>query len=721
MTSPTTAPTESAPETPDPVLSEGAPAPVAESAPKPPEDPALRASAAPSITYPDGDEDEPPPLFDISKVRETIQRSKVTTREEEEKALQAQLESQARKLAAGKGDAPASAGINHKDFLDDLHDGKVRNFDDIFARFPIGDGEFEVYVERKAPRRFRNKLISGIQRAIKQRMNHHEFAEIYGSGSYLLTVYGPTPSGRLDDLGKVKRRPFTKPVRVDIPDPYDDNPPNPEMAVVATPEFEDDDMLTGRGRRIVGGATDADAHIREVELQHQDAAEERRLRMEEDQRERDERRREEERRRDADIVTRALDAKDEELRHLREELRDLRQQPSREETSVRGVAELLQAVKPEASHSEVNRLTQELSEVKQRSSEELRRADDRHRQELDRVIREKDEALRLERQRADDRIRENNELSHRREQDLRSNMNQRIADEQRQHDRDMQMLRESNMMMGKTEGSAFTMQLEVKQQEINRLQAEKTRLEHELDAERKRTIADRVNEFAGAAEALGFTKEDGERNWKDTMADAAIGLMQHAPNLVSAIRGNPAPLQSAPRPMALPPHPQQQMMPGMPGMPPMAFATDGVEVDLSGGQASPPLYPGQDPLAGLAPQGPPATGFMPPQAAPQPQIPAQEEDEEMGEGDLQFEDSQIVEFSGMFRQALDQKAPPEEFARGLVQQMGALSGEVVRQLPLQRVLRVLEAAPGGDEDPLVRREGKQFLAKVWQSVEEMTQ
>ena len=714
-------------DTPDPTLEllDEEPAPISE--------PRVLESvrAAPKVNHPDDDEDNDDvggPMFDMDKVRDKIEKSRASNREQEEKLVQSHLESKARQIMADRGDLPASQGVNPAEFLDDLHDGKVRNFDDIFARFPIGDDEFEIYVERKHPRRYRNTLIAGIQRPIQQRMNHKEFAEIYGSGSYLLTVYGPTPSGRLDDHGRPKRRPFTKPVKVDIPDPYNDNPPNPEMAVVATPDIEDDDMLSrGNGRRIMGGATDADAHIREVELRHQESSEERRLRMQEEQRDREDRKREEDRQRETDLASRILDSKDQELDMLRQEIREMRNAPSREETQISGVAQLLAAVRPEASTSEVNRLTQDLSDERRRNSDEMNRMRDMHQNELNRVIREKDDLIRVERERADARIREANELSRQRELDLRANLDRRIDDERRQHDRDLNSLRESQSMMHASGENSFKVQLEVRQTEVNRLAQDVARLQIELDAERRRTIAERVNEFAGAAEALGFSKDEGggDRNWKDMLADAALGFVQHAPNLVSALRGG-TPMQS------MLPRQSQMMLPpsgGVQGYAPQhAFATEDSNVDFSG-QGGPPIYPGQDPLAGIVdlhgrevPHSVQPTMVPQPSGAPGPGDDEEdEEEEEPSEGGIQLEDSQILEFSGMFREALSKGASPEEFSQGIVQQLGAMSGSIVRDLPLSRVIRVLEKAPTGDSDPLVRREGKQFLTKVWQIVEQMTE
>lgn len=720
------------PDTPDPVLSavEDVQPPAAVSP----------SSVAPIVHSPDAE--EPEAKFDMDQVRDKVAKSKVATREREEKLVQSAMEAKARKLAALKiGEAK---GLDHREFLDDLHDGKVRNFDDIFSRFTISAGEFEVYVERKQPKKHRGVLISGIQRSIIEPMTHMDFAELYGSGSYMLTVYGPTPGGRLTDEGKPKRRAYTKPVRVDIPDPYEDNPPNPEMAVVATPDLEDQDMMRPGGRRVMGGATEADAHIREVELRHEENAEERRLRLQENERERDDERQADQRRAQTDLASQMLASKEAESERLHAEIREMRRQPSNGETAMEGVAQILAAVRPEGpSESELARLQGDLAEERRRNSDELRRLQDQHRGEVERLQRDKDDAVRHERERADREMSRSNDLARQREQDLRGQFEQRLSDERRNHDRDLQSNRESQLMMSKSGQDSFGVQLEVKQSEINRLSLDVTRLESELSQEKGKSLADRVNEFSGAAEALGFSKEDGERGWKDMIADAAVGLVQHAPALASAIKGGP-PVQSMPRPMALPaPGVPQQV--GTMQMPQPQFATEGMEMDFPDGNNSPPpIYPGQepgeiDPLAHVvSPDGSevPFEAGLQPGETPQQQVMTQEQaeaqmqaqqgvaaqgpSEEAGDS-MEINDGQIMEFSEMFRAAHKDGVTPEEFSNGLIEQTGPMIAKhLVNDIQLDRVNAVLKAAPDGDSDPLVRRDGQKFLAHVWEKVAQKT-
>ena len=88
---------------------------------------------------------------------------------------------------------------------------------------------------------------------------------------------------------------------------------------------------------------------------------------------------------------------------------------------------------------------------------------------------------------------------------------------------------------------------------------------------------------------------------------------------------------------------------------------------------------------------------------------------------LNVEDDNILQFGEMFRNALREGVTPEDFSESLLAQFGPMvAGSLVREVPLDRVKRVLSAAPTADSDVLLRRDGQQFLQKVWESVEEAT-
>jgi hypothetical protein len=661
---------------------------------------------------------------------------------------------------------PASSGIDHAQFQDDLSDGKVRNFDDLFTRFAIGDGEYMVYVDRKSPNTSQGRKISGMQKSITHPMDHETFASAYGSGVYMLTVYGPMPGRKLDKQGNLKRKAFTKPIKVEVPDPFKTNPPVLEMAEVGA--SEDEEMPVYSMRR--GGATDADAEIEKTRMETELEKEEKARQWEERKRERQERnereRVEEERAKQAqsNSLVETL------LANQTEELRELRNKGSSE---MAGMAQILAAVRPEGpSESEIHRLQNDLTEERRRSSEEMNRLREEHRKEIDRLRDDHARFSREERERLARDQRERDEIARKQVEDARNETvrrlqeqttqyEARLSDERRQHDRDLQTANNMNQNAGQTMGQSFEMRLEVKQNEINRLTTELAQVRAELDSEKNKTLADRVGEFEGAAEALGFTKDDGgDKGWKEMLGEAAVGLVQNAPalaaNVMTSLKGG-APQQQMP---------MLQAAPGTGAVPPAqnygpVFATDGVDTDLTGySQAGAPLggnpeviYPGADPLADFDPQGGPldASGEevfeddpvapeqpqappQQPQAQAQPVVPQQptpeqtaalvqaQQQEQADPGSMEISDDDIVKFSDMFRQALVQGATPEEFADSTIAQLGPLmSASIVQEIPVKRVTKVLQGVPGGDKDPLIRRDGQKFLNNVWALVAQKTQ
>lgn len=634
------------------------------------------------------------------------------------------------------GDEPASQGFDHAAFQDDLSDGKVRNFDDIFSRFQFSEGEYIVYVDRKSPMIFRGSKIGGMQKAITYPMDHQTFAKTYGSGSYTLTVYGPAPGKQIDSEGNVRRKAYTKPIKVEVPDPFKQNPPVLEMAEVGVEE--DQEMPIYSMRR--GGATEADAEIEKTRMETELESEERKFNREERLRERQEAKErqkiEDERekhRQSSSIVERMLEQQAEELREHR----------NKGTTEIGSIAEVLKALRPESNASESQRLQADLAEERRRNESELNRIREAHQREIERLRDDHTQHSREERANAqrDAQLREDalrkqvedarNDTT-RRLEELRVQYEARLSDERRQHDRDLANSNQMNNSATQTIGSSFEMRLEVKTNEITRLSNELAQVRHELEAEKKKTLADRVEEFTSSAEALGFSKDDGgDKNWKDMLGEAAIGLIQQAPTLaasvVSTLRQQQAPQLPAPR--------QQPMLSGGGGYPDFVpFATDGVDTDMRGYQnQGPVVYPGdeyEDEYEDDPPQAP-ATAPAPvrTQAPPaQQKAPEQKEAlvktpqaEPVFANNMNISDEQIIEFSEMFRSALSQGASPEEFSDGILQQLGPMmTGSIVREIPVERVTTVLQGTPGGDKDPLVRRDGQKFLKNVWEIIKKKT-
>lgn len=707
----------------------------------PPEPPTPEpVSEKPPQEEPDTSEEEAkaagPPTKDLDALRAAIGRQKGSP-------AKPQL------VATGPVGAPlqtpASKGFDHSMFQDDLSDGKVRTIEDMFARYPIGDGEYSIFVDRKSPERCRGRVVAGIQKPIESQIDHEEFARQYGGGTYMLTVYGPTPGRRPDKEGNLKRKAFTKPVKVIVPDPYDQNPPNPEMAVVGDDE-EEEDMPYGMRRH---GATDADAQIKKAELEHEAENEERRIRREEHQRELAERRERKRIEEERQAQLQASSLVERVMENQAEELRELRNKQPNEVAALGGMAQILEAVKPKGpSETEVHRLQSEIEKERTRSGEELNRLREEHRKEVDRIRDDHVRHEREDRERAERLAKDRDEVARRQVEDARNEVTRRITeltaqyearlnDERRQHDRDLAAAREMNNTTNATTQSSYDMRLEVKQNEINRLTAEMSQMRSELEQEKAKTLADRVGEFAGAAEALGYTKDEGgDKGWREMLGEAAVGLVQNAPalaaNVAASLKGSPPqqpPMLNAPPGVGMVP-PAQNYGP--------VFATEGVDTDLGYDNYTSPvdvegevIPQGADPLGDFEPQGqpdqpqqpeqPPAVADTPSETAEAAPVANSTPSVQSDPNSMNITDDQIVEFSEFFRSAFKQGASPEEFSDGVIQQLGPImSGAIVREIPVKRVSTLLQKAPEGSKDPLLRRDGQQFLNKVWALVAQKT-
>jgi len=609
-------------------------------------------------------------------------------------------------------------------------DGKLRNFDDIFSSFDVGNGEIEVYVERKSPRLYKGKLISGIQKPIIDPMTHQRFADLYGSGSYSLTVYGPNKRKTLDAEGNLKRHALSKPIKIEIPDPFGENPPNPEMAAVGSAESENMDIRQGRR---FGATNEADAAIHESSLEHQDRQEERRIRILEQERERaEERRREreselkEQQNSTHDMMRELLDRKDRDMENLR----------NRSHEDMNGIASIISAIRPESNGNENERLYAEISEVRRQASEENNRLRDEHRHEMERLYTDKERTLREERERAEREVTLLREMHRKEIDDIRRHSQDRLDDERRQHDRDLKAVKEGGNLKDSTLQESFNMQLSVKDAELQRVQTENKRLQAELDNEKNKSLADRVGEFTSAAEALGFNKDEGggATNWKNALGDAAVGLLGKSPALISGIasslqanknQASPNPMVSNGVPAMGAPNPAL-MTPG--------FAIEGVDVDL---QQSPtamsPDYsmeipsisdqpapersaPGQSPIAPVS-QEPPKNDNSSKNNPASPEFPVQDISTSAESSEMNISDQQIIEFSPMFREGLTKGVSPEVFAADIKAQLGPIMTQaLLNDLSVKRISEVLASTPEGSSDPLVMRGGQQFLEKVWSAL-----
>jgi len=659
--------------------------------------------------------------LDFSKLRESIRKT--------------------RAVAENGEDIPKHFG--EASSVPDLGDVQIRAYPDIFAHYPIGTDGFYVHVERKMPKTFQGVSILGVQRPIEESLPFTDFAGRYGMGQYALTVYGPLKNRRLGNDGRVMTKAYTKPIRTDVPDPFGDNPPNPEMATILGPDEEDnedEDMNRAEATKLhrKPPANEAEAEIHKATLDHQERRWEMRQRMLEKKEEREKQRQEEEeeKRRSEEREQHSL------LQTLMQQL--FEQQKTSKGTqadTLEGLAHVVAAMKPQGpSEDEIKRLNDLLSQERESNRREMDVLKEAHQKAFEDERRRWEDRLRdIEthyRQRIDDsdrRARETVEAERketsRRLEDLRGQYESRLADERRQHDRDLANKGETFGMQSQTLEQGYKLQMQVQMNEVARLQQENQELKQSLTEEKNRSIADRIQDFSQTAEALGFSKDEGggPKDWKEMLGETAMGLVQQAPGLAQNIVSTLRPPQQTQQVPQLPPHQASAPAPQMP-----AFATEGVNMDFD--TTEPPFQPGEDPLARQFMSDPQMQASQMPegmQGQPQGGLPSQPSPEAASQmtslanseqleqnPDEMISDEQILQFAGDFREAFEAGKTPEQLGEEVFQQAGGplVMRTILASLSVERVLSVLQSSEDGDSDPLVRRDGQQYLKALWEQL-----
>jgi hypothetical protein len=116
---------------------------------------------------------------------------------------------------------------------DEEADRKLTGFEDIMARYPIGDGQYYIQVTRKKPTQYQGFRCDGRMRDVRKHMTYQDFVEEYGGGQYQLQVYGPPKRGGLLNPHTGKPNPTKQGKEVALTVPWDMSagggyPPNPD-------------------------------------------------------------------------------------------------------------------------------------------------------------------------------------------------------------------------------------------------------------------------------------------------------------------------------------------------------------------------------------------------------------------------------------------------------------------------------------------------------------
>lgn len=454
----------------------------------------------------------------------------------------------------------------------------LRNLRDVYDKYPIGDGEHFIHVERVKPPAFQGLPVAGYVGDIRQRISMAQFQRYYGGTKYELQVYGPDPSGRHDDAtGMPKIKALTDPFEITVPN----LPPNIRALPAAMSQPEDQTMQPvqpGMPWNPYSGpmpATTADAAMfktstdfasKMVEQANKEKAEA-------------ERRADDARRGDSNGGNRLIDVmakqhedamalmraeqgakerawaerlvqESEANKTLRADVESLRTKMDDRRGGPSEAVELLKVVNPARSASDdIARVSESfkqqldrakeahaeaLASLRARHEDELKRADDRQRDELSRIrsnaesteqfykkMLEEERQKRLDRERelkdeVDRRMQDEQKIAETRVRETKERYEDRIKDLDKAHERELRGMKDN--FDTKLATSEATLKIELSSVR-ERLDETKSELEEaRTEAREAGDPAAVIEKAEKQAKALGFKKKDEEKLGWDLIA-----------------------------------------------------------------------------------------------------------------------------------------------------------------------------------------------------------
>lgn len=662
------------------------------------------------------------------------------------------------------------------------------NLTELCQLFPIGNGQHYIRVERTQPKSFGGRSIAGLLTEIRYPIAEVEFARRFGGGHYELVVYGPDPTGRPDPLtGQTMVKPLTKKIGVDYP---------------GNPILEASDMdpgipgYPGYGRRPLGptgmpsmGPADASAMKSNLDfagrLITEERAENRELRRQvaaqpasnagalepvlgvmKEQTKLVADSLGNEANRQQKVYELQINQQNETISALRDELRRLRDKPVDNNAGAWGaMAEVVKAAAPQGrSSDELTRITDshrdELRRVNESHRDDNTRREEAHKREVEGVRSTYEERIRIlnsevetERRRGRDDVANERRIHEDREKQLRDQYDERIRQTGDRHAADLERMRTDHQReLQSVERNA---NLVAKTKEVS-LETRITSLQEQLDRARneaadKEDLEAQLAKTEHMASLLGFTRNEGPKDWKEHLAAAFSHAISNADKILDAGARTLAAAKAAPGQPGGPPGPQQQQMgppPGYgppPGLPPhrgrpstQATRTWAVDegaplpVDYSAGKQTPPQYgppPVQQQPVQPAPPAPQPQPMYPvtPQAYPQQQQVAPPPDPgppgpppNGAHPGPQVTPQDMEVFRIMAEQRCLQGALPASFAEELVGKIGLENARAfLTAITAERLHEALSGDPNMASSPLVRRDGQRWLAQVFLSAREI--
>lgn len=88
---------------------------------------------------------------------------------------------------------------------------------DCYSHYTIGDGEHYIQVDRLEPKKWQGIAVAGYLGKITAAMTMEQFMAKYGGREYHLTVYGPSPRGKIDENGRPVIVAKTDQIKITVP------------------------------------------------------------------------------------------------------------------------------------------------------------------------------------------------------------------------------------------------------------------------------------------------------------------------------------------------------------------------------------------------------------------------------------------------------------------------------------------------------------------------
>jgi hypothetical protein len=385
---------------------------------------------------------------------------------------------------------------------------------------------------------------------------------------------------------------------------------------------------------------------------------------------------------------------------------------------------------------ERDRITEQQTYYDRQLAEERRRAQDHEKElkdELDRVRRE-------EREQADKRVAE-----------AEKRADERLKDQETSHQRELRTMKETFESRVDSTRTKLEFELSHTRERLEDARQDAQKARDEADKAKDPVTA--VKEFEEKAKQLGLEKPDPHEPktvWDRFAAAAGTGVGQalahtDLSSLVGALRGavvppgRPGPQQVPPgqQPQQLPPAQRPQQQRRGPSSRAMQWAAQGAQIPSPAPQPQPvqvqsqeppaaaqPVQPAQaepGPQGAPAPQAPTATnGSSQPQQQAQPAQPPQQPRQQvvLPEHPLRqaFGDEAVVQFIGNAEQAINANMPPQDFATMFYGQFPEHAVKLATEFSPDDAVDFVQKIPVAAGSPVLRRDGKKWLEKLWESM-----